>query len=74
MSLLTQTGLEAIWAAKTLRVLVPSASSLLASPDSRAANALLFKALSCGSQLSQTLGQQQLAAKWTQLSQKVKRP
>jgi hypothetical protein len=36
-----------------------------------AANALLFKALSCGSQLSQAMGQQQMAANWTQLAQKV---
>ena len=31
----------------------------------------MFKVLSCGSQLSVVMGQQQLAAKWTQLSEQV---
>ena len=42
------------------------------SPCPPAANALLFKSLSCGAQLSQAMGQQQQAAKWTQLSLQVK--
>ena len=41
------------------------------SRDSHAANVLLFKALSCGAELSQVMGQSQQAASWTQLSQKV---